>query len=54
MLLLFAAGVMNLLWVAAIALFVLVEKLTPHGAAVGRLAGALLVVWGAWVLTRGA
>ena len=54
MLLLFAAGVMNLLWVAAIAIFVLVEKLTPHGAAVGRLAGALLVVWGAWVLTRGA
>lgn len=52
MAMLFAAGVMNLLWVAAIALFVLVEKLVPHGARVGRLAGAALIVWGGWVLTR--
>lgn len=52
MAMLFGAGVMNLLWVAAIALFVLVEKLVPHGARVGRLAGAALMLWGGWVLTR--
>ena len=31
MTLLFVAGVMNLLWVAAIAVFVLVEKVAPRG-----------------------
>ena len=52
MLLLFAAGVMNLLWVGAIAIFVLIEKMTPHGARLGRFAGALLMAWGAWLMTR--
>jgi predicted metal-binding membrane protein len=50
MTLLFVAGVMNLLWVAAIAAFVLVEKLVPWGRAMGRVAGVVLVVWGVWVL----
>ncbi|MBI2153671.1 MAG: DUF2182 domain-containing protein [Candidatus Rokubacteria bacterium] len=50
--LLFVAGVMNLLWVAAIAAFVLVEKVIPAGRVVSRLAGALLIVWGVWLLTR--
>jgi predicted metal-binding membrane protein len=45
--LLFLGGVMNLLWVAGLALFVLVEKEAPHGAAIGRLAGAALLVAGA-------
>jgi predicted metal-binding membrane protein len=53
MALLFAAGVMNLFWVAAIAAFVLVEKLMRQGPRVGRLAGTLLIVWGAYVLARG-
>lgn len=52
MALLFVVGVMNLLWVAAIAAFVLVEKLTPQGLRVGRLAGGLLIIWGAYVLAR--
>ena len=39
MLLLFVLGVMNLAWVAALAVFVLLEKLAPGGAAVGRVAG---------------
>jgi len=52
MALLFVAGVMNLLWVAAIAAFVLVEKLTPPGRAVSWAAGVLLLAWGAWVLAR--
>lgn len=52
MLLLFAAGVMNLIWVAAIALFVLLEKVAPRGVLLGRAAGLLLMVWGAWVVMR--
>jgi len=52
MALLFVAGVMNLVWVAAIAAFVLVEKLTPPGRAVSCCAGAVLLAWGAWVLLR--
>lgn len=40
---LFAVGVMNLLWVAALAILVLVEKVGPVGAVIARLAGAALL-----------
>lgn len=50
MLLLFVGGVMNLAWIAAIALFVLVEKLAPAGHWIGRAAGAGLIGWGIAVL----
>jgi predicted metal-binding membrane protein len=50
MVLLFVAGVMNLAWVAAIAAFVLVEKLAPGGRVVSWVAGVVLLAWGAWVL----
>ena len=46
MALLFVAGVMNLLWVAVIALFVLAEKILPRGELISRGAGAVLVVAG--------
>lgn len=46
MLLLFVGGVMNLVWIAGIALFVLIEKLSPSGHWIGRVAGALLITWG--------
>ena len=46
MLLLFVGGVMNLGWIAGIALFVLVEKFSPAGHWIGRAAGAALVAWG--------
>jgi predicted metal-binding membrane protein len=49
MLLLFAAGVMNLAWVAALTVFVLVEKQIPHGRWLSRLSGAGLAAWGAAV-----
>ena len=42
MLLLFVGGVMNLLFVAAITIFVLVEKVAPWGRTIGR-AGALVL-----------
>ena len=44
---LFVLGVMNLLWIAALAAFVLVEKVAPSGHWVSRLAGLLLIGWGA-------
>lgn len=50
MLLLFAAGVMNLLWVAAIAAVVLVEKLFPAGDTVARSTGAVLAAGGVALL----
>lgn len=50
MLLLFVAGVMNLLWVALIAGFVLLEKLLPRGPILGHLGGIGLVLWGVGVL----
>ena len=46
MLLLFVGGVMNLLWIAGIALFVLVEKTAPAGHWLCRGAGVVLLVWG--------
>ena len=49
MALLFVAGVMNLLWVAAIAGFVLLEKVAPAGQRMGQAAGVLMVA-GAIVL----
>jgi predicted metal-binding membrane protein len=50
MALLFVLGVMNLLWIAVLAAFVLIEKLAPAGQWVGRLTGIVLVGWGAWMI----
>jgi len=44
---LFAVGVMNLLWVAGLALLVLVEKMMPATVLVSRMAGAALLIAGA-------
>jgi predicted metal-binding membrane protein len=52
MALLFVAGVMNLWWVAAIAAFVLLEKVIPAGPWVARATGVLLFLWGGWMLFR--
>ena len=49
MLVMFAVGIMNLFWMALIGLFAIVEK-TGNGSAVGRLAGAILLVWAAALL----
>lgn len=46
MALLFVGGVMNLAWIAALALMVLIEKLLPPGRWVGRGAGVALIAWG--------
>lgn len=52
MLLLFIGGVMNILWIAVIAIFVLAEKLLPGGDRMGRAAGVLLVAAGLWFVGR--
>ncbi len=48
--LLFVTGVMNLLWVALIGIFVLVEKVAPLERWVSGGAGAMLTGWGLWLL----
>ena len=48
---LFVVGVMNLIWVAVLSVFVLVEKIGPAGVAVARVAGAVMIVAGFLVLS---
>jgi len=56
MALLFVAGVMNVLWMALITAFVLIEKVMPRGDLIGRVVGVGMVLWGigliltAWVI----
>jgi predicted metal-binding membrane protein len=50
MVLLFAAGVMNLFAIAGLAMLVLAEKLLPGGAWTATLAGLALVAWGTLLL----
>jgi predicted metal-binding membrane protein len=52
MLLLFVLGVMNVLWIATLAVFVLVEKLLPVGDRVRTATGIVLLGWGTAVLVR--
>ena len=53
MTLLFVLGVMNLVWVAALMVFVLLEKLAPRGAIVGRVGGVAAACWGLYLLVWG-
>jgi predicted metal-binding membrane protein len=46
MLLLFAAGIMNLVWIAGLSILVLLEKLAPFGAALTKPFAALLILAG--------
>jgi predicted metal-binding membrane protein len=53
MALLFVVGVMNTFWIAAIAVFVLVEKVIPEGKWIARASGAGLAMTGIWLIVRG-
>jgi predicted metal-binding membrane protein len=53
MLLLFVGGVMNLLWIAGLALYVLLEKAIPAGHWLSRSLGVALMVAGGWLLLTG-
>jgi predicted metal-binding membrane protein len=50
MALLFVGGIMNVLWIGMLALFVVLEKVAPHGASFARLGGIALLAWGATTL----
>jgi predicted metal-binding membrane protein len=50
MALLFVGGVMNVLWIALLALIVLLEKLTPLGRWVARAVGVACIAAGAWMV----
>ncbi len=54
MLLLFVLGVMNLVWIAALAAFVLAEKVAPMSEWVSRGTGVLLAGWGVWAIVTAA
>ncbi|RQR32986.1 MULTISPECIES: DUF2182 domain-containing protein [unclassified Burkholderia] len=45
MALLFVGGVMNVVWIVALSLIVLVEKVLPGGEYVGRALGVVLIAW---------
>jgi predicted metal-binding membrane protein len=51
MALLFVGGIMNLVWIAGLAIFVLLEKLAPAGQWVARASGILRIIGGAYLLT---
>jgi predicted metal-binding membrane protein len=52
MALLFAAGFMSLLWMAAITVFVLVEKLFPGGEWIARASGVALLGFGIYLICQ--
>lgn len=52
MALLFAGGIMNPLWIGGIALFVLLEKLSPFGERLRRAGGVALLAAGALLVLR--
>ena len=48
--LLFVGGLMNLTWVVALAILVLIEKTAPYGHRIGQAAGVIALVWGVVLL----
>jgi predicted metal-binding membrane protein len=50
---LFSVGIMNLVWIAVLTAFVLVEKIGPKGTMSARMGGLGLIVFGVVILTRG-
>jgi predicted metal-binding membrane protein len=54
MLLLFVGGVMNLLWIAALMIIVLLEKLAPGARWIARGAGLVAIGAGIWLLGHAA
>ena len=53
MLLLFVGGVMNVSWIAAIAVLVLLQKVLPQGRVLARAVGAALILGGVWLVAGG-
>jgi predicted metal-binding membrane protein len=52
MALLFAGGIMNLVWIAGLAIVVLIEKVAPWGARFGHALGLAAMAAGGWLLVK--
>lgn len=50
--LLFYGGVMQPLWIIALALYVAIEKLVPAKHRFGQFAGTILIAFGSWTIVR--
>jgi predicted metal-binding membrane protein len=50
MLLLFAVGVMNVLWIAVLAIFALTERIAPKTWRLSQVSGLALLCFGAWLV----
>ena len=50
--LMFVFGAMNLLWMGALSLFMLAEKIAPASWRLSRGAGVVLILWGTFLATR--
>lgn len=46
----FVAGIMNILWIAALSLLVGLETLVPRGLGLSSATGVILTAWGAWLI----
>jgi predicted metal-binding membrane protein len=53
MALLLVGGIMNVLWIALLALLAFLERVIPRGRLIARLAGVVLVAAGAWLFSMG-
>ena len=49
MALLFAGGIMNLVWIAGLSIYAVLEKVAPRGQIIARVVGIALVLLGVWV-----
>ena len=52
MALLFVGGVMNVLWIAVITFFVLMEKVVPAGRFISRVSGVGFLAAGVWLIAQ--
>ena len=50
--LLLVGGIMNLFWIAGLAILVLLEKISPLGKAIPRVAGVVMGLAGLWVIAQ--
>jgi predicted metal-binding membrane protein len=50
MLLLFVVGVMNLFWIALLAIFALTERIAPKTWRLSQVSGFVLVCFGVWLV----
>ena len=46
---LFVVGTMNLVWMGLLTLVIFIEKIVPHGVAMGKATGVGLIALGLWL-----